>query len=122
GLLPVTGWDWVYTLGRSLGIVAAVLMITQLLLASRAPWVERALGHDRAMQRHTRIGKVAITLLLVHLLIMTTVTGVYEDRNAIDQVVQWATGPWFMLFAQIAAVVFLVVLLTSLAAVRLRWP
>lgn len=122
GLLTVTGWDWVYAIGRSLGIVAGVLLMTQLLLASRAPWVERALGHDRAIQRHTRIGKVAITLLLVHLAIMTTVTGVYEDRDPVAQAVQWATGPWFMLFAQIAAAAFLVVLLTSLAAVRLRWP
>ncbi|MFW2513633.1 ferric reductase-like transmembrane domain-containing protein [Demequina sp. SO4-13] len=122
GLLAATATDWFYTLGRALGIVAAVLMMTQVLLASRAPWVERAIGHDRAIAKHTRIGPVAIILLLLHLVLMTWMTGIYDGRSFAEQSLAWADYGWFMLFAQIAAAAFVVVLVTSVAAVRLRVP
>ncbi|MFW7414037.1 ferric reductase-like transmembrane domain-containing protein [Demequina sp. SO4-18] len=122
GLLAQTATDWFYTLGRALGIIAAVLMMTQVLLASRAPWVERAIGHDRAIATHTRIGPVAIILLLVHLVLMTSMTGIYDGRSIVEQSLAWADYGWFMLFAQVAAAAFLVVLVTSVAAVRLRVP
>lgn len=121
GLLAETATDWLYTLGRALGIVAAVLMMTQVLLASRAPWLERAIGHDRAIARHTRIGPVAIILLLIHLTLMTAMTAAYEDRAVLEQAQMWSDYGWFMAFAQAAAMAFLVVLVTSIAAVRLRW-
>ncbi len=121
GLLAESVTDWFYTVGRALGIVAAVLMMTQVLLASRAPWVERAIGHDRAIARHTRIGPVAIILLLIHLTMMTATTAAYDGRNFMEQNLAWSDYGWFMTWAQISAAVFLVVLVTSLAAVRLRW-
>ncbi|WP_159449306.1 ferredoxin reductase family protein [Demequina sp. NBRC 110051] len=114
--------DWLYAFGRVLGIVAAVLMMAQVLLASRAPFVERSMGHDRAIATHTRLGKIAIVLMLVHLILMTTVTASYDGRSAIDQVLTWPEYGWWMLLALLAGTAFLVVLLTSLTAVRLRWP
>ena len=122
GLLAQSATDWIYTLGRSLGIVAAVLMMTQVLLASRAPWVERAIGHDRAIAAHTRLGKVAIILMLAHAVILTTASATYDGRSPAGQFLAWPQYGWFMLFAQIALATFVIVLLTSLAAVRLRWP
>jgi predicted ferric reductase len=120
-LNTVTVVDWWNTLGRAIGIVAAVMMMTQVLLASRAPWVERVLGHDRAIAKHTRLGKIAILLMFVHLTLMTATTGSYDGRSFLDQTLAWSDYGWYMLFAQIAAASFLVVLLTSLTAVRLRW-
>lgn len=122
GLLAQSATDWIYTLGRSLGIVAAVLMMTQVLLASRAPWVERAIGHDRAIATHTRLGKVAIILMLAHAVILTTASAAYDGRSPAGQFLAWPQYGWFMLFAQIALATFVIVLITSLAAVRLRWP
>jgi len=120
-LNTVTVVDWWNTLGRAIGIVAAVMMMTQVLLASRAPWVERVIGHDRAIAKHTRLGKVAILLMFVHLILMTATNASYDGRSFLAQTFAWHDYGWFMLFAQIAAVSFLVVLVTSLAAVRLRW-
>lgn len=120
-LNTVTVVDWWNTLGRAIGIVAAVMMMTQVLLASRAPWVEHAIGHDRAIARHTRIGKVAILLMFAHLVLMTGTNASYDGNSFLGQTLNWHHYGWFMLFAQIAAVSFLVVLLTSLTAVRLRW-
>jgi len=120
-LNTVTVTDWWNTLGRSIGIIAAVMMMTQVLLASRAPYIERVLGHDRAIAMHSRLGKRAILLMFVHLILMTATTASYDDRSFLGQLLTWPDYGWFMLFAQIAAASFLVVLLTSLAAVRLRW-
>ncbi|WP_084104402.1 ferric reductase-like transmembrane domain-containing protein [Demequina sp. NBRC 110056] len=122
GLQATSGADWLYTLGRALGIVAAVLMMTQVLLASRAPWVERAIGHDRAIAKHTRLGKVAIILMLIHATLLTTASGIFDGRDPVSQFLAWPQYGWFMLFAQIAVATFVVVLITSLTAVRLRWP
>src|SRR6188768_3794015 len=46
------------TLGRATGIVAATMIMIQLLLASRAPIVERVLGHDGALAAHGRLGRI----------------------------------------------------------------
>ncbi|WP_062208135.1 ferredoxin reductase family protein [Demequina oxidasica] len=121
GFSTATAANWWNTLGRSIGIVAAVMMMTQVLLASRAPWIEKVIGHDRAIAKHTRLGKVAILLMFVHLILMTATTAAFDGRSFVEQTIQWQNYGWFMLFAQIAAVSFLVVLATSLAAVRLRW-
>ncbi|MFV0634799.1 ferric reductase-like transmembrane domain-containing protein [Demequina sp.] len=121
GLQSVSAADWTSTLARALGIVAAVLMMTQVLLASRAPWVERAIGHDRAIATHTRIGKVAIILMLVHAVLITVANAAFDGRDPIGQFLAWPQYGWFMLLAQVAVVTFAIVLLTSLTAVRLRW-
>ncbi len=122
GLQAASATDGVYAVGRALGIVAAVLMMTQVLLASRAPWVERAIGHDRAIAQHTRVGKVAIILMLLHAVLLTTASGTYDGRDPVSQFLAWPQYGWFMLVAQIALGTFLIVLITSLTAVRLRWP
>lgn len=114
--------DWFYALGRALGIVAAVLMMTQVLLASRAPWVERAIGHDRAIALHAKWGKIAVVLMLTHALLITSITASYDDRNPVSQFLAWSDYGWFMLAAQLALGAFVVVLLTSVALVRVRWP
>lgn len=121
GLNTVTVVDWWNTLGRAVGIVAAVLMMSQVLLASRAPFIERVLGHDRAIATHSRLGKIAILLMVVHVILVTSTTAAYDSRSWLGQTLAWHDYGWFMLFAQIAVVSFVIVLVTSLTAVRLRW-
>ncbi len=114
--------DGAYALGRALGIVGAILAMAQMLLASRVPWVERALGHDGAIARHTRLGTVALVLMLIHLVLMTTITAGYDGRSVAAQLTAWPEYGWFMLAAQVGAVAFIVVLVTSFSAVRMRIP
>jgi predicted ferric reductase len=121
GLVTFAAIDYVYTLGRAAGIVATVLLLTQLLLASRAPWIERALGHDRAIAAHTRLGKWAIILMLSHAGIITAMTAYYDGRSLPEQQLEFFNQAWFLAAAQIAAGVFVVILATSLMIVRGRW-
>ena len=68
GLQTFATIDYVYSAGRALGIVAAVFMLAQVLLISRAPFIERAIGHFAAAeeqiyairQRHLCLERVTI--------------------------------------------------------------
>ncbi|WP_062377184.1 ferredoxin reductase family protein [Demequina pelophila] len=121
GLLANSPLDWVYAAGRAAGIVAAVLVLTQVTLVSRAPWVERALGHDRAAATHTRLGKVAFIAMLAHVGIITAASASYDERSIFAQTAAFWDLGWFMVAAQAGFGLVTVVVATSLAAVRSRW-
>ncbi|MDN4473545.1 ferredoxin reductase family protein [Demequina zhanjiangensis] len=121
GLLVTAPIDYLYTAGRAFGIVATVLMLAQVLLVSRAPWVEGALGHDRAASLHSRAGKWAIILMLTHAAVIVSMTGYYDGRSPFAESLALFSQAWYLAAAQIALVLFLVVLALSLAIVRNRW-
>lgn len=121
GLLASAPIDYAYAFGRVAGIVAAVLVMCQILLISRAPFVERAIGHDRAAAIHTRLGKVAFIAMLVHVAVILVVNAEYDGRSVLAQAVAFWDLGWFMVAAQAGLGLFLIVVATSLAAVRRRW-
>ncbi len=121
GVLTTAPIDYLYSLGRASGIVAAVLVLNQVMLISRVPAVERVLGHDRAAALHMRMGKVAIILMLVHASLLLMMTARYDGNPVWSQAVAlWDLG-WFMAAAQAALGLFAVVFATSLLIVRRRW-
>ncbi len=54
--------------GRILGLEGTALLLIQLVLAARLPWIDRTYGHDRALVAHRRLSRVALPLLLAHAL------------------------------------------------------
>jgi predicted ferric reductase len=48
------------------GLVATDLMAIMLVLAARVPYIDRAMGHDRAIALHNKLGKWVILGLLGH--------------------------------------------------------
>ncbi|WP_062301199.1 ferredoxin reductase family protein [Demequina subtropica] len=121
GLLATAPRDYAYGLGRMVGIVAAVLVLAQITLISRAPFVERAFGHDRAAAVHTRMGKVAFILMLVHVALILVVSAQYDGRSILAQTAAFWDLGWFMVAAQVGLALFTVVVATSLVAIRSRW-
>lgn len=121
GLQTFATIDYVYSAGRVLGIVAAVLMLSQILLISRVPFIEKGIGHDRAAALHTRTGKVAIIAMALHAAVITTMSAYYADRSLLSQSTTFFTSQWYLAMAQMALVVFVVIFLTSLVIVRSRW-
>lgn len=113
--------DYVYSAGRMLGIVAAVLMVFQVLLISRAPFIERAIGHDRAAALHTTSGKVAIIAMALHAAIISLMSAYYADVSPLTQATRFFTSQWYLAMAQIALGVFALIFVTSLVIVRSRW-
>lgn len=121
GLTTSTPIDYLYSLGRVAGIVATILVMNQVLLISRVPWVERTLGHDRAAVTHTRMGKVAFIAMLVHVALIVIMTAHYDGQSVFAAIpAMWDLG-WFMVAAQAAFGLFTLVVATSLLIVRRRW-
>jgi predicted ferric reductase len=110
----------VSALGRMLGILATVLLLIQVMLAARAPFVERALGHDRALALHSSIGQPAMLLLLAHGVLLTVGWAWMLDRGILEQYVRFFQSQWIML-SIVAVGVLGVVAITSVAAVRKQW-
>lgn len=55
------------TIGICSGLVATTLVCNQLLLAARVPLIDNAIGHDRALEIHKKMGKWAFLALAFHM-------------------------------------------------------
>ena len=121
GLQTFATIDYVYAVGRAFGIVAAVFMLAQVLLISRAPFIERGLGHDGAAALHSRTGKAAILMMVTHAGIISVMSAYYADVSLFTQTADFFTGRWFLTMAQLALGVFAIIFVTSLVMVRSRW-
>lgn len=58
--------------GRLTGLLAEVLVLGQILLASRVPWLERAAGQDTLLRWHRRLAPVSLAALVAHPLLLVT--------------------------------------------------
>src|SRR5262245_14271321 len=73
GLASVTVLERaVGSLGLLAGLLAADLMLLQVFLLARIPWVERAWGHDVLTRRHRWVGFTSFWLMLTHVGLFAT--------------------------------------------------
>ncbi len=108
--------------GRATGIVAASMMMIQLLVIARIPIVERRLGHDRAALLHGRLGRIGFFMIAAH--VFTLILG-YAARTHTG----WWNQAWNFLLnfstqmtlSVIGFWLLIAVVATSLAAVRRKW-
>ena len=126
GSLDLTTGSWserLVAVGRVTGLVAVNLLLLQLLLAARLPWVDRVYGNDRALKAHRVLGRVTVPLVLVH--VEALVVG-YAARDGLSASTGWAVEPFRMLrdvpdmlTANAATALLVVIAVTSVrAAVR----
>ena len=59
------------SVGRLTGLVASVLLLTQVLLMARVPALERAFGQDRLARTHRLVGFTSFNLMVAHVLAIT---------------------------------------------------
>lgn len=110
----------------SLGIVAGLigmdLVLLMLLLAARIPFVDNTIGHDRALEVHKKLGKPALYLLLAHGLLLAIGYGAAEGLDPVSESVSlWVNVP-DMWLAFVSMALFVAVVVTSLVAVRRKFP
>lgn len=109
------------TVGIIAGLVATDLILVMLLLAARIPMLDRAVGHDVAMATHRKLGKPALYLLLCHAVLLLVGYGMLEGLDPIAEIGSILAIP-DMPLAAVALGLFIVVVVTSLVAVRRRFP
>jgi predicted ferric reductase len=107
------------SLGIVAGLAATDLVLVMLLLAARAPFIERAVGHDAAMALHGRLGKPVLILLVMHGLLLLAGYTAADGAGLLAEVVAVWNLPDLPL-ALLGFVLFLLVVATSLVAVRRR--
>jgi predicted ferric reductase len=114
--------DAIIAVGRFAGIVATTLILVQVTLASRAPWVERAVGHDKALRLHGAMGAPIFYILVAHAALITVGYGSPVGRDLVAQTGYFLGHSEDVALAIVSLAVLLFVGVTSVAAVRRRWP
>ncbi|PUA82257.1 ferredoxin reductase family protein [Nocardioides currus] len=121
GLGDLGGWaSALMSIGRWTGLLASVLLLTQVVLMARVPVLERAFGQDRLAAIHRLVGFSSFTLMLAHVVL---VTWGYGDGSAL----RWPGELWdltltypAMLLADAGFVALVLVVVTSIRAARRR--
>lgn len=62
---------WATFLGRLAGLSGAYLMLVMVLLVARIPWVEKAVGQDRMVRWHRKVGQWPVYLIVLHATLIT---------------------------------------------------
>ncbi len=72
GIRELTGWTTgLDSVGRWTGLVAAVLLLAQVLMMARLPFLEQAFGQDRLAHLHRLVGFTSFDLVLAHVVLIT---------------------------------------------------
>ncbi|MGZ4780485.1 MAG: ferredoxin reductase family protein [Oryzihumus sp.] len=110
--------------GQLTGLVAVDLLLVQMLLAARVPWVDRVYGSDRALKAHRVLGRVTVPLVVVHA--ESLVLG-YAARDGMPWWSGWLREPFAMLSgvpdmltATIALALLVLIAVTSVRAAMRR--
>ncbi|WP_040167656.1 ferredoxin reductase family protein [Microbacterium gorillae] len=107
------------SLGRITGLVAANLLLYQVLLMARVPLFERGFGHDGITRMHRLVGFWSLWLMLAHV-ILITVGYAWPSGAVITEFVSLTLTYPGMLIALAGTVAIIAVAITSMRAARRR--
>ncbi len=106
------------TLGRVTGLVAAQLLLVQVLLMARIPFVERSYGQDELARRHRLVGFWSFTLMWAHLLLIWLGYAAGSTLGVWGTIVDLVVNYPGMLLALAGTVALCLVVVTSVRAAR----
>lgn len=106
--------------GRLTGLLASDLMLLQVLLMARIPWVERAWGHDVLARRHRLFGFLSFWFMIAHIVLITCEYAYHEGISVLDQALELPTSGRGTLVAVVGAVLLVLVVGMSIRAARRR--
>ena len=108
------------SLGRITGLLGVYLALLQVLMLSRLPPLERLVGFDRLTAWHRVNGKVCVSLIVAHVLLITAGYSL-ADRLTFGHEFSRLLGVYpGMVTATIGTAIMVLVVLTSIAIVRRR--
>ncbi|MGC9667738.1 ferric reductase-like transmembrane domain-containing protein [Planosporangium sp. 12N6] len=110
----------VTSLGRLTGLLSADLLLLQVLLMARVPWVERAYGQDRLARWHRLAGFTSFHLMLAHLVLITVGYAGTAHANVLREAWNLIITYPGMLLATAGTAALVMVVVTSVRAARRR--
>ncbi|ADJ45472.1 ferric reductase-like transmembrane domain-containing protein [Amycolatopsis mediterranei] len=112
--------DFFTSTGRLTGLLSADLLLLQLLLMARIPWVERSYGQDELARRHRITGFTSISLLAAHLVLITLGYAAADRSGVLAEAWNLVTTYPGMLLAAAGTAALVMVAVTSVRAARRR--
>jgi len=110
------------SLGRLTALLGTYLVLVQVLLLARLPWIERRIGFDRLTVWHRRNGKVAVSLVVAHVPLIVTGYAMTVHISIGAQIRELFSGYPGMVTATIGTALLIAVVLSSLTIARRRLP
>jgi len=110
--------DPLTTLGRLTGLVSADLLLLQVLLMARIPWVERGYGQDELARRHRLVGFGSVALMFAHVALISLGYAAADRSGLLGEVWDLVTTYPGMLLATAGTAALFLVAATSMRAAR----
>jgi len=121
GIAGLQGVAGVLTgLGRLTGLVSADLLLVQVLMMARVPFVERAYGQDELARRHRLVGFASFMLMLAHLALITLGYAAAAHAGVVHTFVDLVLTYPGMLLALAGTAMLVLVVVTSVRRARAR--
>jgi predicted ferric reductase len=108
------------SLGRLTGLVASDLLLVQVLMMARIPFVERTFGQDELARRHRLVGISSFGLMIVHIIAITLGYAAASSKGLWATIVDFVLNYPGMLLAVAGTVALVAVSITSMRAARHR--
>jgi ferredoxin-NADP reductase/DMSO/TMAO reductase YedYZ heme-binding membrane subunit len=121
GIRDLSGWvTGLDSAGRLTGLVASVLLLTQVVLMARVPRLEAAYGQDRLAHLHRLVGFTSFNLMLTHIVLITWGYAAGQLTQTPSTLWNLVTNYPGMLLATGGTVCLFLVVFTSIKAARRR--
>lgn len=107
---------------RLSALLATDLLLIQVLLIARVPWLDKLYGHDRATLTHKKLGKPILYLVILHFVSVIWDYSIADSLNVWDEMLFLINSISDLLFATISFVLMILVVVTSLNLARKKLP
>lgn len=104
------------------GLVGTNLLLIMFILAARVPFIEKVVGHDRALTFHNQLGKPVLYLITAHFAGLIVGTALTTETPVIQQAVNYWNADGDMLKAFLAFAGMIIVVVSSIVAARRVLP
>ena len=115
-----TAGDGITSVGRLAGLLASVLILLQVLLMARIPFVEQAWGQDELARVHRLVGFTSFNLMLVHIALTTVGYSIGTDLGVVGTFVDEVLHSPGILLALAGSIALVMVVVTSIRRARAR--
>lgn len=109
-------------INRLSALLATDLLLIQVLLIARVPWLDKLYGHDRATLTHKKLGKPVLYLVTLHFVTVIWSYSISDSKNIFDEAFSLITSVPDYLLAAISFGLMVLVVVTSLNLARKRLP
>jgi predicted ferric reductase len=108
------------SLSRLTALVATDLLLIQMILVARVPWLDRLYGHDRTTIAHKKLGKPILYIIIVHFLASLTQYALLDGKNVIAEAISMATSNKDLLLSFVSLAAMILVVVTSIKIARAK--